>query len=189
MKNVTIDSGAGRNVWPKGKKVPGKLMPLKKKVKIVAGTPWTLCSSPGRRRGTPAAMEHICAPVAGILSRIPETGTRLSSLGSVLGTIDTRLSCLEQKIEKTGATVLAPESGTQAAARAASHSGSGLLLGTIGTSAVEKQFQPLGCPDEEKNVRQKADSSVSVILVKLPVPRTLLPFSSRLKNGSDVPHT
>ena len=33
---VTIDSGAGRNVWPKGKKVPGKLMPLKKKVKLVA---------------------------------------------------------------------------------------------------------------------------------------------------------
>ena len=34
--DVTIDSGAGRNVWPKGKKVPGKLMPLKKKVKLVA---------------------------------------------------------------------------------------------------------------------------------------------------------
>ena len=28
--DVTIDSSAGRNVWPKGKKVPGKLMPLKK---------------------------------------------------------------------------------------------------------------------------------------------------------------
>ena len=34
--DVTIDSGAGRNVWPKGKKVPGKFMPLKKKVKLVA---------------------------------------------------------------------------------------------------------------------------------------------------------
>ena len=34
--DVTIDSGAGRNVWPKGKKVPGKLMQLKKKVKLVA---------------------------------------------------------------------------------------------------------------------------------------------------------
>ena len=34
---VTIDSGAGRNVWPKGKKVPGKLMPLKKKVKARGG--------------------------------------------------------------------------------------------------------------------------------------------------------
>ena len=34
--DVTIDSGAGRNVWPKGQKVPGKLMPLKKKVKLVA---------------------------------------------------------------------------------------------------------------------------------------------------------
>ena len=33
---VTIDSGAGRNVWPKEKKVPGKFMPLKKKVKLVA---------------------------------------------------------------------------------------------------------------------------------------------------------
>ena len=32
----TIDSGAGRNVWPKGKKVPGTFMPLKKKVKLVA---------------------------------------------------------------------------------------------------------------------------------------------------------
>ena len=28
--DVTIDSGAGRNVWPKGKKVPGKLMPVNK---------------------------------------------------------------------------------------------------------------------------------------------------------------
>ena len=26
--DVTIDSGAGRNVWPKGKKVPGKFMPF-----------------------------------------------------------------------------------------------------------------------------------------------------------------
>ena len=34
--DVTIDSGARRNVWPKGKKVPGKLMPLKKKIKLVA---------------------------------------------------------------------------------------------------------------------------------------------------------
>ena len=38
---VTIDSGAGRNVWPKTKKTPGKLEALKKKVKLVAanGTP------------------------------------------------------------------------------------------------------------------------------------------------------
>ena len=28
--DVTIDSAAGRNVWPKEKKVPGKIMPLKK---------------------------------------------------------------------------------------------------------------------------------------------------------------
>ena len=34
--DVTIDSGAERNVWPKGEKVSGKLMPLKKKVKFVA---------------------------------------------------------------------------------------------------------------------------------------------------------
>ena len=37
MVDVTIDSGAGRNVWPKGKKVPEKFMPLKKKkAKLVA---------------------------------------------------------------------------------------------------------------------------------------------------------
>ena len=33
---VTIDSGAGRNLWPKGKKVSGKPMPLMKKVTLVA---------------------------------------------------------------------------------------------------------------------------------------------------------
>ena len=35
--DVTIDSGAGRNVWPKWKKVTGKfMMSLKKKVELVA---------------------------------------------------------------------------------------------------------------------------------------------------------
>ena len=47
--DVTIDSGAGRKVWPKGKKVPGKLMPLKKKVKLVAPTARRLMSTEKRR--------------------------------------------------------------------------------------------------------------------------------------------
>ena len=37
--DVTIESGAGRNAQPNGKDVPGKLMPLKKKAKLVAASP------------------------------------------------------------------------------------------------------------------------------------------------------
>ena len=33
---VTVDSGAGRNVWPKGRRTAGKLEPLKKNIKLVA---------------------------------------------------------------------------------------------------------------------------------------------------------
>ena len=33
---ITIDSGAGRSVWPKSKRAVGMLMPLKNKVKLVA---------------------------------------------------------------------------------------------------------------------------------------------------------
>eukprot|EP00974_Lingulodinium_polyedra_P096145 9319691-Lingulodinium_polyedra.AAC.1 len=38
---VAIDSGAGRNVWPKSRKAPGKLEEVKRWVKLVAanGTP------------------------------------------------------------------------------------------------------------------------------------------------------
>ena len=46
---VTIDSAPGWNVWPMGKKVFGKLMPLKKKVKLVAANGRRLTFTEKRR--------------------------------------------------------------------------------------------------------------------------------------------
>ena len=94
---VTVDSGAGRNVWPKTQKTAGKMLPLKKKVRLIAANGTNIevlgektimfKKGDGRKCGMRYLITSVKKPLAAVSSIVDE-GNRV-----VFDTDDSYVEC------------------------------------------------------------------------------------------------